>query len=418
MATRRRGSKEGSAASGGRGLRSTKAASSAANGDERRRKVRAGSRGFSGSMDKSSGSRGKNPDETGRKSDGKGKGSLQKKVVSSKKSAQSEVASSKKVPVKKALVKKAPAKKLPLKKAPAKKAPTKPAKKAPAKPAKPAKLTTKAPTKKAPARKTPAKAAARKAPVRKAPVRKAVPARKAPAGKVPSKAPPRKAPVKKTSRRPPRKPQVEAKRPEKPQRTRKPSKPSPVTLPVSIGDDSVDAERVILDKLLQAQIFVSETQPKILVGIKSFLNQDGSVDGEIRLSNLPEEWTGSPEGLVLLNSFLSDVMNRVGPITEPGSYWVAFGVRFGPSSESEAGELAEIYKRFRGLFQAATHATPASIMSSIITNITNGLAVIVRALMVRRGSKPSVIFIRFTFTPDGARPQRYEGERPVSPIKD
>ncbi len=171
-------------------------------------------------------------------------------------------------------------------------------------------------------------------------------------------------------------------------------------------------------KLVAIENEIYALLPGLDVSIKTFINQDGTVDGEIRIADLPDDWRSSTEGLVNLNAFLVDVMSMVGPITEEGSYWVAFGVRFGPSTEAEAGDLAELYKRFRGLFQAATHSTPADSLPSIKTNITNGLVVIVRALMEKRGLPPAVVFIRFTYSPNAHRPQRYEGERPVKVIKE
>jgi len=172
-----------------------------------------------------------------------------------------------------------------------------------------------------------------------------------------------------------------------------------------------------MEKLLAMESIIGSEEPSLDLSIKTFINSDGTVDGEIRIGNLLEEWR-TLEGLIYLESFLSRVMRDVGPITAEGSYWICFGVRFGPSNEAEAGDLADLYKRFRGLFQAATHATQADMPASIQTNISTGLTVIVRALMDRRGLPPAMVFVRFTYSPDGERPQRYEGERPVKQLKD
>lgn len=148
----------------------------------------------------------------------------------------------------------------------------------------------------------------------------------------------------------------------------------------------------------------------LLITIKTFINSDYTVDGELRIT-LPNDWRDE-EGRVRLLEFLSHIMRSVGPLVRAelgGAFWVAFGVRFGPASDAEVGDLAELYKRFRGLFQVATYATEAGILTAIIINVTN-LGVVLKSLMEKRGVPPAVIFVRFTWTPDGARPARYEGE--------
>ena len=52
-------------------------------------------------------------------------------------------------------------------------------------------------------------------------------------------------------------------------------------------------------------------------------------------------------------TFLSRVLNAVGvlvPGDEGGNYWISVGVRFGPQTDAERGDLAEMYKRYRGMF--------------------------------------------------------------------
>lgn len=239
--------------------------------------------------------------------------------------------------------------------------------------------------------------------------KKVVP-RKRPTPPLPKKRKPVKAPPPKKRRKKVPPPPLPPPPPKK--RKKRPANPPTIT------EGSSVAEGVIMSKLVDMENLIHSLFPDLDLSIKTFINSDGTVDGEIRIANLPDDWRSSTEGLVLLNEFLVNVMSEVGPITEEGSYWVAFGVRFGPSTEAEAGDLAEIYKRFRGLFQAATHTTPADSLPSIKTNITNGLVVIVRALMERRGLPPAVVFIRFTYSPNAHRPQRYEGERPVKQLKD
>jgi len=154
--------------------------------------------------------------------------------------------------------------------------------------------------------------------------------------------------------------------------------------------------------------------PTLELGLKTFINADGSVDGELRLSNLPESWRdGSEEGAVAIEEFLARMLREVGTLAGLGTgdaFWISIGVRFGPQNDSELGDLAELYKRFRGLLQVAAHATEASYLSGMMNNVLS-IGVIIKNLIEKRGLPPTVIFIRFTWTPDGVRPSRYEGER-------
>jgi hypothetical protein len=157
---------------------------------------------------------------------------------------------------------------------------------------------------------------------------------------------------------------------------------------------------------------VNQSFPGLETGLKTFINADGSVDGEIRIAGLPDEWR-VPEGVPKLAEFASQMLRAVGTLAageEGGAYWISIGVRFGPQNETEIGDLAEMYKRHRGLFQVAAHATEASLISGLMNNVV-AMESIVKALMEKRGLPPAVIFIRFTWTPDGSRPERYEGER-------
>ena len=146
--------------------------------------------------------------------------------------------------------------------------------------------------------------------------------------------------------------------------------------------------------------------------MKTFVNADGTVYGEVRLSDLPEEWRGGDD-LVGLMAFLSDVLTGVGLLVagaEGGGYWISIGVRFGAQTDAERGDLAEMYKRYRGMFQVASYALDLSRQGSI-GNAIVAFEMIVRSLMEKRGLPISVVFVRYTWTPDGVRPSRYEGER-------
>ncbi len=146
--------------------------------------------------------------------------------------------------------------------------------------------------------------------------------------------------------------------------------------------------------------------------LKTFINADGTVDGELRLGNLPEEFR-TEDGIVVLEKILSQTFRKVGVIEigdEGGGYFISLGVRFGPQNDAEIGELAEMYKRHRGLFQVAAYPTMATEAAGLQNNVV-GMGAIAKSLMSKRGILPSVIIVRFTWTPDGTRPERYQGEK-------
>jgi hypothetical protein len=150
---------------------------------------------------------------------------------------------------------------------------------------------------------------------------------------------------------------------------------------------------------------------------QSFVNSDGTVDGEVRVGNLPDEWR-VPEGLpdliaTLSNAFLSF---RQFDVTPPmgGKFWITFGIRFGAQNESEAEEFAKLYKEYRGLFQIGTYPTRADNLTPIQLSLTDerhGLRSMINAVEEKRGMPPTSILVRFVWTPDGSRPAHYEGEK-------
>lgn len=155
----------------------------------------------------------------------------------------------------------------------------------------------------------------------------------------------------------------------------------------------------------------AEDEPSLALSVKSFINRDMSVDAELRISNLPLLWRtrdGKPE----LVSFFSEKVARLGilaPGEEGGRYYIICGLRFGPQSQSQIEELAELYKRFRGLFQLTVHPTDAGYPSGLQNNLV-GMGILIETVFDRRGSPPAVILIRLTWMPDGSRPGRYPGE--------
>ena len=149
---------------------------------------------------------------------------------------------------------------------------------------------------------------------------------------------------------------------------------------------------------------------ELSLGIKSFVNLDGTVDAEIRISELPYLWQ-TEEGRVSMTEFLSNVLRKAGilsPGKEAGGYYISIGIRFGRTGNVE--DLAELYKRYRGLFQVAAFPTSMHLISGIMNNVVS-ISVITDSLRKKRGLPPAVIFLRVTWTPTGQRPERYLGER-------
>jgi hypothetical protein len=289
---------------------------------------------------------------------------------------------SRKVPPKKLPPRKLPPKKLPLRKVPRKKLPPRkvPRKKLPPRKVSPKKLS---PRKVSPKKLPPRKVSPKKLPPRKVP-RKKLPPRKVPRRKLPL----RKVPRKKVRRRRGR------------------------VLP-NIPTRSRAAEVAMLAKLTLLMGEVAAFVEGADVAVKTFINSDGSVDGELRVAEMPDELR-SEDGAAELVAILSEVFRafRPFPATPPmgGKFWVSFAMRFGPQNETEVGKLAELYKKFRGLFQVGTYPAAAWHPTPIQLALATGLKTIVEGVARRQGYPPSVILIRFTWTPDGRRPAHLQGE--------
>ena len=229
----------------------------------------------------------------------------------------------------------------------------------------------------------------------------------------PSRKPPRKPsrkPPRKPSRKPPRKPP--RKLPRKPSRkpARKPRKRRPAR---QVSERSKEADLEMQAKLVSLMETVKAVIPELDLAVKTFVNVDGSVDGELRMGRLPEEWR-SPEGILEGIALLSEIFRsfRVFEESPPmgGKFWISFGVRFGPQNDTELGRLAELYKRFRGMLQTGTYPVPAWHATPIQNSLTIGLRTIIDGFMNKHGLPPSVILVRFIWIPDGTRPGRYQDE--------
>ncbi len=228
---------------------------------------------------------------------------------------------------------------------------------------------------------------------------------------------PKKPLKKKVQPKKPLKKKVQPKKPlkKKVQPKKRPLKKKRPQSVIQITERQQIAERVEMDWLDGLWMLLEGENLGLDMRLKSFLYQDGSVDTELRIQDLPFSWTDEVDGLREITAVLSRLLRERGPIvpeTEGGQHWVSMGLRFGPQTDGEAGadDLAELYKRFRGLFQVAAYPTFADVGSGLQNNVLS-LSVIMKSMMERRGTTPSVLLIRLTWTPDGLRPGRYKGER-------
>jgi hypothetical protein len=159
------------------------------------------------------------------------------------------------------------------------------------------------------------------------------------------------------------------------------------------------------------------------MAIQSFVNRDGTVDGELRIGGLPEAWK-DPEGFPELIATLSNALGAFRPFDRNpsfgGSFWFSIGVRFGAQNESEFEQLAALYKQYKGLLQIGTYPVRAdhvSPMQICLTDDRRGLRGMISALAEKRGLPPSTILIRFTWGEDwhpeqrDKRPGHYKGEK-------
>jgi hypothetical protein len=172
------------------------------------------------------------------------------------------------------------------------------------------------------------------------------------------------------------------------------------------------AEFVALTYLKEMETVAAEAGLGLSIDIKSFVNRDGTVDAELRLSELPDEWK-LEDGGPLISEFLSQIFELLGVIkgTEDGGrFWVSVGFRFGPSNEAEIGELVELYKRHRGLFQIASYPVSAEFASGL-QNAVAASGTMATTLGERRGLYPAVVIVRLTWMPSGQNPSRYKGEK-------
>jgi hypothetical protein len=269
---------------------------------------------------------------------------------------------------------------------------------------KPAKSSAKAPVRGKSANELPTRKPAKASP--KPTKRKPAKESSKPTKRKPAKEPPK--PAKRKSAKEPPKP---AKEPRKRKRRRR--RPELPHLP----ERSRQAESLMQERLFALFDGIAAEGAGLVMGVQTFINADGTVDGELRVEGLPDDWR-APGAHTLIVEFLSRVFRyfEVFPSRPKmgGAFWLSFGVRFGPQNESEIGELEELYKRHRGLFQVGTYPCPAwgaGAIQNVLTDFKVGLRAMLEGLMEKRGMPPTVILIRFIWTTDDKRPAHYQGEK-------
>jgi hypothetical protein len=168
-----------------------------------------------------------------------------------------------------------------------------------------------------------------------------------------------------------------------------------------IGVRSAEAQREIQERIVLLMESIRMLQMGLNMSMQTFVNSDGTVDGELRISGLPREWR-DPDGLPELIATFSNAFQTFRVFdrnpTMGGSFWFSVAVRFGPENETEMGELAELYKRHKGLFQIGTYPTRADHSSPIqlcLTDDRMGLRGMIGGLEEKRGLPPTSILIRF-----------------------
>ena len=164
-------------------------------------------------------------------------------------------------------------------------------------------------------------------------------------------------------------------------------------------------------------------EPGLAMGISSMVNNDGTVDGELTVGNLPDEWK-ELEGVPSLVATISGAFAAFHPFERypemGGSFWMSVVVRFGPDNSTELELAASLYKKHHGMFQIGTYPTRAdhrTPMQMCLTDDKVGLRSMVSSLMSKRGWPPTALLFRFSWGsewhPDvaGKRPGHFIGEK-------
>lgn len=173
-----------------------------------------------------------------------------------------------------------------------------------------------------------------------------------------------------------------------------------------------EAEVMMQEKLVQISDLLLSIEGSLSPRVKSFINKDATVDAELRIGDLPDEWR-TVEGLPLIVAAISEALRAVGPFpTNPscgGAFWISFGLRFGPKDMADMMEWAKRYKRFKGFLQLGAYHTSAQSLPAMLNNAL-ALRMFVERLWQRHNLPPVQLLIRFVWTPTKVNPGREAGE--------
>lgn len=173
-----------------------------------------------------------------------------------------------------------------------------------------------------------------------------------------------------------------------------------------------EAEAMMQEKLVTLGDLVRLSYPELIATAKTFINADATVDGELRITNLPEEWRRL-DGLPSIVATISEAVRGAGafPVAPAfgGAFWISFGLRFGPKDLDEIMQMAKEYKRFRGLLQVGAHHTTAQNLTAMLNNALS-LRMFIERIWAKRNLPPVQIIVRFVWTPQKVNPGRFPGE--------
>jgi hypothetical protein len=170
-----------------------------------------------------------------------------------------------------------------------------------------------------------------------------------------------------------------------------------------LGDTKEDALEQIKEVLKAAKdkIVSDETTERydlknpLGVTIYTHVNSDGSVDGELRISELPDNLPAR-EALI--------VLTEGNPIKTFKGLWSSIGIRFSPIPDAE---LSENYTRFRGLSQESTYYARSSIRA--LDHQRSIVQLIVENMGEAGLPKPSNIYVRLHWNKMNQKPgERYD----------
>ena len=172
------------------------------------------------------------------------------------------------------------------------------------------------------------------------------------------------------------------------------------------------AEALMQNKLVVIGELMQNVEPELTVGVKSFVNKDGTADAELRVGNLPDEWR-TVDGLPFIVAAISEALRGAGalPVKPPmgGAFWISFALRFGPKDLAEIQEFAKNYKRWRGLLQLGAYHTTAQSLPAMLNNAL-ALRMFISRLWERHNLPPLQLLIRLVWTPIKVNPGRLPGE--------